>query len=227
MRIFSDVSNSSCGKNFKIHSSSRVINSIIKDDVIINRDVIIDKCRIGNACYLYGNSYLMNCTLDDYSYINSNSSILRASIGKFCSIATHVFIGATLHPMDRITTHPFVFSNQVWKFIDQDDEKALMLRENTDTRIGNDVWIGQGAVILPNVKVRDGAIIGAHAVVTRDVEPYAIVVGNPAKRIKYRFDVDTIRKLLSIKWWDWDKTKLEKNMNDFNHPKTFVDRNEL
>ena len=124
--------------------------------------------------------------------------------------------------MDRVSTHPMTFLAEFGHFINSDDSDVKAMREDTQTTIGHDVWIGQGVVIMPNVHVHSGAIIGAHSVVTRDVPAFAVVAGNPAKVMRYRFDEETIEKLLSIAWWDWDETLIKQRISDFCHIKKFV-----
>jgi acetyltransferase-like isoleucine patch superfamily enzyme len=149
-------------------------------------------------------------TVITYAFISGQGKL---KIGKFGSIAEEVTIhlGGN-HRTDLITTYPFA------AFID-DFPSARYLRiedvaavSKGDVTIGNDVWIGWGATILSGVTIGDGAVIGAEAVVTKDVEPYCIVAGNPARTIGKRFDEDTIRKLLEIKWWDWSSEKINDNL---------------
>ncbi|MBN2212543.1 MAG: CatB-related O-acetyltransferase [Sedimentisphaerales bacterium] len=127
-------------------------------------------------------------------------------IGRFCSIARHVSIllGGN-HHAGRISTYPFGKFPDRWPGAAASGDISY---SKGDVIIGNDVWIGEGAVILSGVTVADGAVIGAHAVVTKDVEPYAIVAGNPARVIRKRFDDNTIARLLEVKWWDWPEEKI-------------------
>lgn len=133
-------------------------------------------------------------------------------IGKFCSIALDVdiFLGGN-HRTDWITTYPFSAYElrDIWP-------EAINIVGHPATKgdvvIGNDVWVGHGATILSGVKIGDGAVIGAKAVVTKNVEPYSIVVGNPAREIKKRFNNEVVIKLLKIKWWDWPIDKIRRNM---------------
>lgn len=128
----------------------------------------------------------------------------KLSIGKYCSIASHtsVFLGGNHRP-DWVTTYPF---NMLWP------EVAGHITGHPATKgdviIGNDVWLGMHSSILSGVKIGDGAVVGAHAVVTKDVPPYAIVAGNPARVVKMRFDAETIQKLLQISWWDWPEQEV-------------------
>ena len=132
------------------------------------------------------------------------------SIGKFCSIGINISIyGGGEHKYDTVSTYPL---------------KTLLIHKNKENvdeiskgmvTIGNDVWIGDNAVILSGVKIGDGAVIGNSAIVARDVPPYAIVAGNPTELIKYRFQKDIIEKLLQISWWDWSESKILANIEYF------------
>lgn len=131
-------------------------------------------------------------------------------IGKFCAIATgatFIMNGAN-HAMNGLSTYPFAIFGNGW-------ERVMFAFENTsrgDTVVGNDVWIGTDATILPGVTIGDGAVIGAKAVVAKDVPPYAVVVGNPGRVVRTRFDDATVQKLLAIRWWDWDAEKITRNL---------------
>jgi len=126
-------------------------------------------------------------------------------IGSFCSFSTEVkiFLGGE-HRIDWVTTYPF---NKLWK-----SAKAFTGHPSTkgDVIIGNDVWVGHAAIILSGVTIGDGAVVGAKAVITKNVPPYGIVAGNPARLIKKRFEEDTIQRLLKIAWWNWEDAKIEK-----------------
>ena len=133
----------------------------------------------------------------------------RLKIGKFCSIACgakFLFTSAN-HALGSLSTYTFPIFFDEWDLDAKDIASAWDNRG--DITIGNDVWIGYGAVILSGVTIGDGAIIGARAVVTRDVPPYTIVGGVPAKPIRKRFDDETVEKLLALKWWDWDYEKIK------------------
>ncbi|MGZ3493881.1 MAG: CatB-related O-acetyltransferase [Thermodesulfobacteriota bacterium] len=130
------------------------------------------------------------------------------TIGRYCSIGTNVFIFlGSEHRVDWVSTYPFPF---FWP-----EAKSIQGHPSTkgDVVIGNDVWIAFGTTILSGVAIGDGAAIGACSVVARDIPPYAIVAGNPAQVIRYRFDDETIRKLLEIKWWNWPDGKVAENVH--------------
>lgn len=132
-------------------------------------------------------------------------------IGKFCAIAcgTKFVMNGANHKLDGFSTYPFSIFRNGW-------EKSLpdlsQLPYKGDTVIGNDVWLGFEALIMPGVKIGDGAIVASRSVVVKDVPPYTIVGGNPAKTIRKRFDDDTIATLLEIKWWDWPAEKITENL---------------
>ena len=152
-----------------------------------------------NVYFLCRNIVHINTIIGRYSYIGEYTRIdENVRIGRYCSIATNVVIGATKHPINWLSTSPFQYD----KWLDPYTPKQTW-NKSDKTCIGNDVWIGANAVILSGVTIGDGAIIGSSAVVTRDVPPYAIVAGVPAKVIKYRFPEDTIEKLLQVKWWNF------------------------
>ncbi len=150
--------------------------------------------------------------IGDYSYICHTTKMGSVKIGKFCSIGNEVVLGISNHPYDTITTSPFIYSrNKVCMLGDilVDEENLTKIPQKSPekrmTVIENDVWIGARAIVKCGVKLSNGSIVGAGAVVTHDVPPYAIVAGVPAKVIKYRFSEDIIEKLLELKWWDYPK----------------------
>jgi phosphonate metabolism protein (transferase hexapeptide repeat family) len=154
-------------------------------------------------------------SLGDYSYIVEDGHVWCAEIGKFANIAAAVRINATNHPMERATQHHFTYrSSNYWDDADDDDGFFAWRRENKVT-IGPDTWFGHGAIILPGVTVGTGAVVAAGAVVTRDVAPYTIVGGSPAKLIRRRFPEAVAARLLEIAWWDWSHEALRAALADF------------
>lgn len=127
----------------------------------------------------------------------------RLIIGKFCQIAAEVkfIMNGGNHRSDGVSTFPFFIFGGDWSGRVDGETDPVM---RGDTVIGNDVWIGYDALIMPGVRIGDGAIIGTRSVVTKDVPPYAVVAGNPATVVKMRFDDKTIDSLLKVSWWDWD-----------------------
>ncbi|MGF1519688.1 MAG: CatB-related O-acetyltransferase [Nodosilinea sp.] len=133
----------------------------------------------------------------------------RLIIGKFCSIASDVkfIMNGGNHRTDWLTNYPFPIFGQGWEVAMPDEWP-----HKGDTVIGNDVWIGYGATLMPGVQVGDGAIVAAQAVVTKSVPPYAVVGGNPAQIIRYRFDEATIEALLGLQWWHWEIEKITRHL---------------
>ncbi len=158
---------------------------------------------------------LNDVKLGDYSYIAKNSIINHCTIGKFCSIGPNFCCGLGIHPTNGISTAPMFYSTARQNGITLCRENKL--EEFKQSVIGNDVFIGANVTLLDGVKISDGAIIGAGAVVVNDIPPYAIVVGVPAKIVKYRFKPDVIEVLLRKQWWNGpeeDLTKIERNFFD-------------
>lgn len=180
----------------------------------------IKNTTIGNYNTFNSNVNINNAKIGDYTYVGANSELSNVTIGKFCSIAPRVKIGLGIHPTDMISTSPIFFSTRKQCQITFSDKNYV--EEYGNVTIGNDVWIGYGAVILDNVSIGDGAIIAAGAVVSKDVEPYSIVGGVPARLIKKRFDDETISNLLKMKWWNYDIKWLNDNAQFFAKSKTFI-----
>lgn len=149
-----------------------------------------------------------------YSYISANTDVENSEIGKFCSISDHCRIGMGGHNTNQISTSPIfteAFNATKFQWTTKDANAAPMKK----AIVGNDVLIGSHALILGGVTIGDGAVVAAGAVVTKDVPPYAVVGGVPAKVINYRFSQDIIDKLQEVKWWDWTEERLRKNIEMF------------
>ena len=167
---------------------------------------IEDPIQVGPGCAISAKS------IGRYCFVNANSSIFGGvRIGRFTSIAQNCQIGGAEHPIHQLSTSSFR-RRRHWFPDDPLAQRAEAVPESrapgssrgNETAIGSDVWIGASCVILKGVTIGDGAVVGAGAVVTKDVEPYAIVAGNPASLIRYRFDQETIARLLAARWWDRD-----------------------
>ena len=170
------------------------------------------------------NCGISESTVGDYTYCAGDVSIIYATIGKFCSIASHVRINPGNHPMERVTQHHMTYRRRMFGFADTDDDGFFQWRRDHRVTIGHDVWIGHGAVVMPGVSIGDGAVIGSSAVVTKDVPPYTIVGGVPAKRIRDRFPADVAAQLQAIAWWDWPRDLLEARFADLNDLELFLQR---
>lgn len=160
-------------------------------------------------------SQVSNSEIGDYTSIGRYAKVVHTSFGKYCSISWDVTINAVEHEISKLTTHSFARRPDFGFGVEQDG------RIYKRVTIKNDVWIGANSVIMPGLTIGNGAIIGAGAVVTKDVPDYAIVVGVPAKIIKYRFSEDIIKRLLELKWWDLDPKIIKEHVElwgrEFNH----------
>ncbi|MGN7098939.1 type B chloramphenicol O-acetyltransferase [Brevundimonas diminuta] len=174
-------------------------------DLVTNPNIIVGR-------YSYYSGWYHGHGFDDCArYLMTEPGVDRLIIGDFCSIgsgAAFIMAGNQGHRNDWASSFPFFYMPEVPHCAGAVDA----FQKAGDTVIGNDVWIGSEAIIMPGVKVGDGAVIGTRALVTRDVEPYAIVGGNPARVIRKRFDDDSVAMLLEMKWWDWDDARLRQAM---------------
>jgi len=182
---------------------------------LIGENCNIVNSKLGEFTQIGILNFYDNVILGDYSYTGQFCFMQNVEVGKFVNVAPMVRVGATSHPMDRPTLHHFTYRRKMYGFDDKDDEEFFDKRKNNKIYIGNDVWIGHGAVIMPGVTIGNGSIVGSGAIVTKNVEPYTIVVGVAAKAIKKRFNDDIIYKMQSIKWWNWSHKKIKDNFKDF------------
>jgi phosphonate metabolism protein (transferase hexapeptide repeat family) len=193
--------------------------------------VIGADCEIGDSSFgayvqIGAGSRIAHSTLGDYSYCDRMCDIANASVGKFANIAAFVRIGPTDHPMDRASLHHFLYRSSYYWEDAADDPAFFARRRSRRCEIGHDTWIGHGAVIRPEVTVGHGAVVGAGAIVTRDVAPYTIVAGNPARPIRPRFGPGVAERMLALAWWDWDHARLRAALEDFRTlgAEAFLDR---
>lgn len=158
---------------------------------------------------------LVNVELGDYSYCDRNADMANAVIGKFANIAASTRIGATDHPLDTASLHHFLYRSASYWDDAENDTDFFQHRTSRMTNIGHDTWIGHGAMVKPEVTVGHGAVIAAGALVTKDVAPYTIVAGVPAKPLRQRQPKDIAERLIALAWWDWDHAQIRVALDDF------------
>ena len=185
--------------------------TILGNKSIINNSNLSSETKIGINCRVGHSTLSGKVKVGNYTTINKSIIIGRLNpinIGKFCSIAPDVYITDINHNLKRRTTH------FMYKYIDVID-KIDELKSNGGVEIGNDVWIGKSSIILSGITIGDGAVIAAGSIVTKDVEPYSVVAGIPAKLIKKRFNDNIIKKLIKEKWWNLSIQELTKKEKKF------------
>ncbi|MHB1349606.1 MAG: CatB-related O-acetyltransferase [Desulfobulbaceae bacterium] len=183
----------------------------------------IDTVELGKYVSILNGASIQNTSVSDYSYISADSKITNCIIGKFCSIGPNVIIGLGPHPTRNfVSTHPVFYSNN-------NEGCAYSFREDKSfddsipkTVIENDVWIGAKAIIPGNITIRTGAVVAAGSIVTKDIPPYAIVGGNPAKIIRHRFTKEQIETLINSIWWDWPQDRTIKCIEHFANIDNFL-----
>ncbi|MBD9373769.1 acetyltransferase [Rhizobium sp. ARZ01] len=187
----------------------------LSETPLVDPTARVSDCTLGRYTEVAERCRISETELGDYSYIMEDGSVWCATIGKFANIASSVRINATNHPMWRATLHHFTYrAADYWPDADK-EEGFFAWRRAHRVSIGHDVWIGHGATILPGVTVGNGAVIGSGAVVTKDVAPYTIVGGVPAKLIRDRFGKHVAERFEKLAWWDWDHARLRSALDDF------------
>ncbi|MEO0958966.1 MAG: chloramphenicol acetyltransferase [Pseudomonadota bacterium] len=187
----------------------------LSETPLIEPGCTVVNSTLGRYTELQAGTSLLNSTFGDYSYTAGQCDIANATVGKFVNIASFVRIGATDHPMSRASQHHMLYrSASYWDDV-EDDADFFAARRARRSVIGHDTWLGHGAMIKPDVTVGHGAVVGAGAVVTKDVAPYAIVAGNPARPIRERHPPEIAERLIALAWWDWSHAALRAALEDF------------
>ncbi len=182
----------------------------------------VHNCTKEENVQLYHPRIISDVKIGKGTYVAEKAIITMTDIGRFCSIGPNLVCGYGIHPINGISTAPCFYSTLKQNGMTYSKEDKVIERKKIT--IGNDVFIGMNVSILDGVTIGDGAIIAAGAVVTKDVPPYAIVGGVPAKVIKYRFNEEIIQKLLKIQWWNWDDEKLQEIEKMFFNVEEFVQK---
>lgn len=193
----------------------KIINKFIKKAHF----TAITNSTINSLSKVEAGTSFFHSSMGRHSFCGYDCDIFHAEIGSFTSIASNVTIGGAKHPMEWVGMSPVFYKGR------DSIRKKFVLNELSPpqkTIIGNDVWIGKSAIIISGVEISNGAVIGAGSVVTKNIPPYAIAAGNPAKIIRYRFDRKTIEHLESIEWWNLKDNEIQKIAQHIKDPDKFI-----
>ena len=185
------------------------------EDARIDPTAMVRDTVLGGWTAIGARTLIQETVFGDYSYASNDCDIIYSRIGKFCSIASHVRINPGNHPLWRAALHHFTYRSRSYDLHPEDDREFFDWRRAHPVVLGDDVWVGHGAILLPGVEIGTGAVVGAGAVVTKDVAPFTIVAGVPAKIIRRRVPPEVQKALMRIRWWDWPHEKLAEAMGDF------------
>lgn len=185
------------------------------DKPFIHADCVIVNSTFGGWCEVGEGSRVLNSSFEDYAYCDRLSDIANATVGKFANIAAMTRIGPTDHPMENASLHHFLYrSSYYWDDV-VDDAQFMAHRASRRTVIGPDTWLGHAVVVKPEVTIGAGAVIASGAVVTRDVPPYMIMAGIPAKPLRPRYSQSVADRMMALAWWDWSHDRIRAALPDF------------
>jgi phosphonate metabolism protein (transferase hexapeptide repeat family) len=182
---------------------------------VVDPTAMLRDASLGSWTAVGARTSLVETTMGDYSYVSNDCDLIYTEVGKFCSIASHVRVNPGNHPLWRATLHHFTYRSRAYGLAGEDDHDFFQWRRDHRVIIAHDAWIGHGATLLPGVKVGLGAAVGAGAVVTKDVLPFTVVAGVPARVLRRRVSPEVEAALLRIRWWDWPREKLAETLDDF------------
>ncbi|WDP93213.1 MAG: CatB-related O-acetyltransferase [Desulfobacter sp.] len=201
---------------------SRLLKKYRNRHVWIGRNCFFKRCELGDWNRIYENCRLVYVSLGDRTYISEHCAMFDVAFGKFCAVGPRVTIGLGMHPSRKfVSIHPLFYSRTNSACPVPFTDKNYFV-EHRPVTVGHDVWIGANAVVLDGVTIGNGAVVGAGAVVTRDVPPYGVVAGVPAKIQRFRFEQDEIEYLQAFCWWDREPSWLEKNWRSFHDIKALM-----
>lgn len=209
-------------RRWVLHLQKRRLESIKKENPTCRiESTLLNDSRLGQYVGIGQGVELTHCSVDDYSYVANDTKLELVIVGKFCSIGPQCKVGLDRHPKSFVSTHPIFHAKE-------NESSVKMVRRNDvfdvspkATRIWHDVWFGTNVVLPGGIEIGTGAIIAAGAVVVKDIPPYAIAGGNPARVIRYRFPESQIDDILQSRWWEWSFSEIEKNVDSFQNIEKF------
>jgi len=182
---------------------------------LIHDAAVVVDCDLGRYTEIGRGTAMSHTRFGDYSYITWDCHVTGCDIGKFVSIAAHVRLNPGNHPVWRASQHHFSYRSRQFGFAEDDDAEVFAWRRSKAVTLGHDIWIGHGVTVLAGVTIGTGAVVGAGAVVSKDVAPYSMVAGVPAKPIRERFAPAVAERLQALAWWDWTHAQLRAALPDF------------
>ena len=206
----------------------KITTKLVREDLVLSENpaisasAVVTDCMVGEYTEIAADVWMVESSLGNYSYAMERSNIIYSDIGKFVNIASEARINPVNHPLDWVSQHHFLYRTRQYKMRESNNPDVFNWRKLQRVTIGHDVWIGHGAIILPGLTVGNGAAVAAGSVVTKDVSPYSIVAGNPAKTVRKRFPKSIWTELEEIGWWDWDHETLKERLDDFYNLRRFV-----
>jgi phosphonate metabolism protein (transferase hexapeptide repeat family) len=182
---------------------------------VIHDGCSITESRFGAYVEIGQGSRIAHSDFGDYSYCDRFADIANATIGKFANIASYTRVGATDHPLDTAACHHFLYRSADYWDDAEDDAEFFAHRRSRRAHVGHDTWLGHSCMIKPEVTVGHGAVVASGAIVTKDVAPYTIVAGIPAKVMRRRQPEEIAERLIALAWWDWHHDRLRAALTDF------------
>ena len=185
------------------------------DGPTIHDPAHVENSTFGRFTEIGAHSVILNSEFGDYSYCSRGCDFANTTVGKFSNIASNVRVGATDHPLETASLHHFLYRSASYWEDAENDAEWFEKRRARRAFVGHDTWIGHAAQIKPEVTVGHGAVVASGSIVTKDIAPYEIVGGVPARHIRWRQQTEIADRLIALAWWDWDHATLREGLEDF------------